>query len=316
MSVRWSDSEQVQELYDLLDLWAAPTPVQALQLLDRRFMDPKVCVQFLFLSSFFVVAALFSSFLFFLFCMFCTKFVERVPHWYDCNVPKSKFFSYIFVIFSRCGLFAMCMNIISLQVRAYAVHCLEDLPDDELALFMLQLCQQLKFERYRRCSLLVGLFLVCLSHSCAVLAFSSYSIFEQSIIVRNQFTFIEASVPVPSFSQCSLSFALTLCVLLSLIIKYSHVDSALSRFLLRRALAKPRLIGHIYYWLLQSEVYNVDVSKRYVILLQVGHVLPACLIILKRLVLLLYANLFDGRSFFSLITPLLSKSGHSCLSPV
>lgn len=51
----------------------------------------------------------------------------------------------------------------------------------------------------------------------------------------------------------------------------SHVDSALSRFLLRRALAKPRLIGHIYYWLLQSEVYNVDVSKRYVILLQVGH---------------------------------------------
>lgn len=47
------------------------------------------------------------------------------------------------------------------------------------------------------------------------------------------------------------------------------MDSALSRFLLRRALTKPRLIGHIYYWLLQSEVYNVDVSKRYVILLQV-----------------------------------------------
>jgi len=34
------------------------------------------------------------------------------------------------------------------KVRAYAVHCLENLPDDELALFMLQLCQQLKFERY------------------------------------------------------------------------------------------------------------------------------------------------------------------------
>jgi hypothetical protein len=48
------------------------------------------------------------------------------------------------------------------------------------------------------------------------------------------------------------------------------VDSALSRFLLRRALTKPRLIGHIYYWLLQSEVYNADVSKRYVILLQVS----------------------------------------------
>jgi hypothetical protein len=74
MSVRWSSSEQVQELYDLLDLWAPPSSVQALQLLDRRFMDPKV--------------------------------------------------------------------------RAYAVHCLEELPDDELALYMLQLCQQLKFERY------------------------------------------------------------------------------------------------------------------------------------------------------------------------
>jgi hypothetical protein len=74
MSVRWSSSEQVQELYDLLDLWAPPSCVQALQLLDRRFMDPKV--------------------------------------------------------------------------RAYAVHCLEELPDDELALYMLQLCQQLKFERY------------------------------------------------------------------------------------------------------------------------------------------------------------------------
>jgi hypothetical protein len=50
----------------------------------------------------------------------------------------------------------------------------------------------------------------------------------------------------------------------------SHVDSALARFLLRRALTKQRLIGHIYYWQLQSEVYNQDVSKRYVILLQVG----------------------------------------------
>ena len=37
-----SVSEQVMELYDLLDLWAPPSAVQALQLLDRRFMDPKV----------------------------------------------------------------------------------------------------------------------------------------------------------------------------------------------------------------------------------------------------------------------------------
>lgn len=120
MCIKWNKSDHVQELYDLLDLWAPATPVVALQLLDRRFMDPKV--------------------------------------------------------------------------RAYAVHCLEELPDDELALYMLQLCQQLKFENF--------------------------------------------------------------------------IDSALSRFLLRRALANNKLIGHIYFWLLQSEVYNKDVSRRYVILLQ------------------------------------------------
>lgn len=82
------------------------------------------------------------------------------------------------------------------QVRAYAVHCLEEISDDqELALYMLQLCQQLKFE--------------------------------------------------------------------------SHVDSALSRFLLRRALRNRRLIGHIFFWLLQSEVYNLDVKKRFIALLQI-----------------------------------------------
>lgn len=121
MSVSWKDSRRVQELYDLLDLWDQSTPMQALQLLDRRFMDPKI--------------------------------------------------------------------------RAYAVHLLEDLSDDDLALLMLQLCQQLKFE--------------------------------------------------------------------------NHVDSALSRFLLRRALQNLRLIGHIFFWFLQSEVYNVDVRKRYVALLQI-----------------------------------------------
>jgi hypothetical protein len=34
------------------------------------------------------------------------------------------------------------------KVRAFAVHCLEDLGDEELALYMLQLCQQLKFESH------------------------------------------------------------------------------------------------------------------------------------------------------------------------
>lgn len=121
MSINWSLSEQVQELYDLLDLWSPPSAVEALQLLDRRFMDPKI--------------------------------------------------------------------------RAYAVHCLEDLSDEELSLYMLQLCQQLKFENF--------------------------------------------------------------------------VDSALARFLLRRALTNNKLIGHIYFWLLQAEVHNADVKKRYIVLLQV-----------------------------------------------
>jgi hypothetical protein len=28
MSVKWNDAEQVQELYELLDLWEMPSPVQ------------------------------------------------------------------------------------------------------------------------------------------------------------------------------------------------------------------------------------------------------------------------------------------------
>lgn len=42
MSIKWNNSRCVQELYDLLSLWRQPSPIQALQLLDRRFMDPKV----------------------------------------------------------------------------------------------------------------------------------------------------------------------------------------------------------------------------------------------------------------------------------
>jgi len=121
IGMQWKNSERVRELYALLDLWTPPEPAQALLLLDRRFMDPKV--------------------------------------------------------------------------RAYAIHCLERLNDDELALYMLQLCQQLKFE--------------------------------------------------------------------------NHIDSALSRFLLRRALISKNLIGHIFYWQLQSEVHNQDVKRRFVVLLQI-----------------------------------------------
>jgi CRP-like cAMP-binding protein len=121
MCVQWQNVEHVHEVYELLDLWEPPLPQQALQLLDRRFMDPKI--------------------------------------------------------------------------RAYAVHCLEELDDDELALYMLQLCQQLKFE--------------------------------------------------------------------------NHADSALSRFLLRRSLANKRLIGHMFFWQLQSEAQNIDVRQRFITLLQV-----------------------------------------------
>ena len=41
MSMQWSNSDRVQELYSLLDLWQIPTPQEALVLLDRRFMDLK-----------------------------------------------------------------------------------------------------------------------------------------------------------------------------------------------------------------------------------------------------------------------------------
>ena len=74
MSVPWSQAEAVVEVYELLELWEPPSASHALQLLDRRFMDPKV--------------------------------------------------------------------------RAFAVHCLEALDDTTLSLYMLQLCQQLKYENY------------------------------------------------------------------------------------------------------------------------------------------------------------------------
>ena len=120
LSMQWRNSDRVQELYALLDLWHKPTPYEAIVLLDRRFMDPKV--------------------------------------------------------------------------RAYAVHCLECIENEELSLYMMQLCQQLKFENY--------------------------------------------------------------------------ADSALSRFLLRRALRSKNLIGHIFYWQLQSEVHNNDCKRRFTLLLQ------------------------------------------------
>jgi hypothetical protein len=42
MSTDWFNPLAVAEAYRLLYLWAQPTPLQALQLLDHRFPDPKV----------------------------------------------------------------------------------------------------------------------------------------------------------------------------------------------------------------------------------------------------------------------------------
>lgn len=79
------------------------------------------------------------------------------------------------------------------NVRAYAVACLENLPDDDLALYLLQLTQVLKYEPFD--------------------------------------------------------------------------DSALSRFLLRRALLRPRLLGHELFWYLRAELHNIDIARRFSMLL-------------------------------------------------
>jgi len=120
-SVDWSRREAVQRMHRLLRLWAVPSPLEALQLLDGQFPDPKV--------------------------------------------------------------------------RAYAVQCLEGLPDDDLVLYMLQLVQVLKNEPFH--------------------------------------------------------------------------DSALARFLLRRSLLNPPLVGHIFFWYLQAETHQPHVRDRFGVLLDV-----------------------------------------------
>lgn len=80
------------------------------------------------------------------------------------------------------------------KVRAFAVQCLEQLPDEELRQYLLQLTQVLKYERYH--------------------------------------------------------------------------DSALARFLLRRALLRPRYMGHMFFWMLKSEIHVPDVAARFGVLLE------------------------------------------------
>ena len=114
-SITWNDRKQVLMLYRMLDRWEPPGPVEALELLDAKFPDPKV--------------------------------------------------------------------------RAVAVASLENLDDDELALYLLQLTQVLKHEMF--------------------------------------------------------------------------VDSALSRFLLRRAIQTPEHIGQTFFWFLKAEMHDDKIRERY-----------------------------------------------------
>ena len=119
LSVQWDQPHIVSEMHTLLYMWERMEPLQALQLLDSRFPDPKV--------------------------------------------------------------------------RAYAVQLLDDLVDEELRSYLLQLVQCLKHEAYH--------------------------------------------------------------------------DSALSRFLVCRAVQSPDQIGHILYWLLKSEVHIDVVRDRFSLIL-------------------------------------------------
>jgi len=80
------------------------------------------------------------------------------------------------------------------QIRSHAVGCLEDMSDAELAAYVLQLVQVLKYE--------------------------------------------------------------------------ARHDSALARFLLRRSLRCPHLVGHTFFWCLKAEMHVPEVSERFGLLLQ------------------------------------------------
>jgi len=57
---------------------------------------------------------------------------------------------------------------------------------------------------------------------------------------------------------------------LTQVLKYeAHTDSALARFLLRRALASPKSVGHNFFWLLKAEVDNPELRDRYGVLLDI-----------------------------------------------
>lgn len=56
---------------------------------------------------------------------------------------------------------------------------------------------------------------------------------------------------------------------LTQVLKYEpFLDSALARFLLRRSLLNPRIVGHIFFWYLTAEMHVVDVRDRYGVILE------------------------------------------------
>ena len=56
---------------------------------------------------------------------------------------------------------------------------------------------------------------------------------------------------------------------LTQVLKYEpFLDSALARFLLRRSLLNPRIVGHIFFWYLTAEMHMVDVRDRYGVILE------------------------------------------------
>jgi phosphatidylinositol-4,5-bisphosphate 3-kinase len=56
----------------------------------------------------------------------------------------------------------------------------------------------------------------------------------------------------------------TFMLQLTQVLKFEpFLDSSLARFLLRRALRRPRLIGHVLYWFLRAEMHVKEVAERY-----------------------------------------------------
>lgn len=61
----------------------------------------------------------------------------------------------------------------------------------------------------------------------------------------------------------------TFMLQLTQVLKFEpFLDSSLSRFLLRRALRRPRLIGHVLFWYLKAEMHIPEVAERFGAILQ------------------------------------------------